>query len=72
MVHLCNITGSVSVGSCFLAWSEVTVFISLRNKEMRTLYDLYCPYFLPNIMVMFTRKVSEHFMKLIEIGILLI
>lgn len=39
---------------------------------MRTLYEHYCPYFLPNMMVMFTRKVSEHFMKLIEIGILLI
>ena len=36
---------------------------------MRTLYDLYCPYFLPEVMVKFTRRVTGHFVMLIESGL---
>ena len=29
---------------------------------MRTFYDLYCPYFLPEVMVKLTGRVNGHFM----------
>ena len=33
-----------------------------------TLNDLCCPYFLPEVMVKFTRKARGHFVMLIESG----
>ena len=38
----------------------------------RTLYDLYCPYFSPEVMVKFTRRETGHFVTLIENGMHLI
>ena len=32
----------------------------------------YCPYFLPEVMVKFTRKARGHFVTLIEVGLHLI
>ena len=49
--------------------------VSLRRRVRRTLYDLYnyyCPYFLPEVMVKFTRRVTGHFVMLIEISMHLI
>ena len=45
----------------------VTAYASLRTR-----YDLYCPYFLPDVMVKFTRKAKGHFVTLIEVGMHLI
>ena len=39
--------------------------VSLRRRVRRTLYDLYCPYCLPEVMVNFTREAREHFVTLI-------
>ena len=43
----------------------VTVYVSLRRRVGRTLYDLHSPYLLPEVMVKLTRKVRGHFVTLI-------
>ena len=50
----------------------VTVYVSLRRNVRRTLYDFYCPYFLPDVMVKFIRKARGHFVLLIQAGMRLI
>ena len=42
------------------------------RRLRRTLYDLCCPYFLPEVMVNFTRKATGHFVTLTESGMYLI
>ena len=44
----------------------VTVSVSLRRRVRRTLHDFYIAYFLPEVMVKFTRKAMGHFVTLIE------
>ena len=51
---------------------RVRVYVSSRIIVRRTLYNLYCPYFLPEVMVKFTRRATGHFMTLIEVGMHLI
>ena len=51
---------------------SVTVDVSLRRRVRRTLYDLYCLYFLPEVMVKFRKKARGHFVTLIQIGMHLI
>ena len=46
----------------------VVILASLKNLLRRTLYDPYCPYFLPKEMLKFPRKVKGHFMTLIKVG----
>ena len=41
------------------------VYVSLRRIVRRTLYDRYSPYFLPELMVRFTRRARGHFVMLI-------
>ena len=43
------------------------VYVSLRGRIV-----LYSPYFLPEMMVKFTRKARRHFVSLIESGIRLV
>ena len=50
----------------------VTVHAFLRRRVKRTLCDLYCRYFLSEVMVKFTRKARGHFVMLIESGMHLI
>ena len=45
---------------------RVTVYVPLRGRVGRTLYDLYCPYFSSEVMMKFTRKAMGHFVTLIE------
>ena len=40
--------------------------VSLKRRVRRTLRDLYSPYFLPEVMVKFTRKGKGHFVSLSE------
>ena len=42
------------------------------TQSISTYYDLYCPYFLLEVMVKFTRRATGHFVMLIEIGMHLI
>ena len=51
---------------------RVTGYVSLKSIVRRTLYDLYSPSFLPDVMYKLTRRVRRHFVTLIEIGMLLI
>ena len=41
-------------------------YVSSRRKARRTLYDLDCPYFSPEVMVKFTRKARGYFVTLTE------
>ena len=50
----------------FYVRNWVTAFVSLRRRVSRTLYDLYSPCFLPEVMVKFTRKARGHFVPLIQ------
>ena len=50
---------------------RVTVYVSSRIIVRRTLYDLYIVYLLPDVMVKFTRRVTGHFVTLIETGMYL-
>ena len=50
----------------------VVILSFLRYLVGRTFYDLYSPYFLPEVMLKFTRKVKGHFVTLIEVGMHLI
>ena len=59
-------------GLSFRVSIRVIVYVSLRRRVRRTLNDLYCPYFLPEVMVKFTRKTRGHFVMLIEISMHLI
>lgn len=43
----------------------VTVNVYSRIIVRRTLHDFYCPYFSPEVMVKFTRRVMGHLVKLI-------
>ena len=47
----------------------IIVYVSLRRRVRRTLYDLYIQYFLPEEMVKFTIKAKRQFVALLEIGI---
>ena len=49
----------------------MTLFLSLRDGVERTLYDLHCPYFSPEVMVKLNEKEEEHFVTLIEVGLYL-
>ena len=40
---------------------RVTAYVSSRIIVRRTLDDLYSPYFLPEVIVKFMRRVTEHF-----------
>ena len=45
----------------------------VMTKRVWTIrYDLYCPYFLPKVMVKFPRKARGHFVTLIKVGMHLI
>ena len=44
------------------------LFMSLRRRVRRTLYDLYMLYLLREVMVKFTRKARGHFVTLTEVG----
>ena len=48
------------------------MYASSRIIGRRTLNDLYCQYFLPEVMVKFTRKARGHFVTFIESGMHLI
>lgn len=41
-------------------WIEFGVSVSLRRKVRRTLYDLYCPHFLPEVVVKLIRRIRGH------------
>ena len=56
-------------GLSFRLGFRVTVQVSLRRRVKTTLYDLSCPYFLPEVMVKFSRKARGHFVTLIEVGV---
>lgn len=46
-------------------------FMSPWGEELLVeghLNDLYCPYFLPDVMMKFTRKAKGHFVTIIEVG----
>ena len=45
---------------------RVAVYFSSRIVVGRTLYDLYCLYFLPEVMVKFMRRAKKHLEMLIE------
>lgn len=47
-------------------------FAFLRSGAKRTLYDLFCPCFPPELMVKLTRKTRRHSVTLIVIGMQLI
>ena len=42
------------------------LFVSSRIILRRTLYDLYTPYFSPDVVVKFTRRATGHFVMLTE------
>ena len=45
---------------------RVTVYFSSRLVVGRTLYDLYCLYFSPEVMVKFMTRAKKHLEMLIE------
>ena len=47
-----------------LSLGFITVYVSLRRRVRRILNDLYCLYFLSEVMVKFTRKARGHFVTL--------
>ena len=68
----CNVKVNFCVRVIILVRIKVTVYVSLRRRVRKTLYSLYCPYFLSEVMVKYTRKVRRHFVTLIEVGMHLI
>lgn len=48
---------SVSLGFVYVLVLSFTVYDCLRRIARRTLYDLQCPYFSPEVIVKFTRRV---------------
>ena len=52
--------------------NKITVYVSLKRRVRSTLYDLYCPYFLPEVIVKFTRKAKGQLVVLIWSSIHLI
>ena len=63
----CNVKVNFCVRVIILVRIKVTVYVSLRRRVRKTLYSLYCPYFLPEVMVKYTRKARRHFVTLIEV-----
>ena len=61
-----NLRVSVGVWVILKVRIRVTLYVSLRRRVGRTLYDNYCPYFLPEVMVKFTKKARGHFVTLIK------
>ena len=51
-------------GFCTFVRISVTVYVSLRSKVRRTLYDFYCLCSSPQLMVKLTRRMSGHFVTL--------
>ena len=60
--------GEAFVFELFLVRIRVTVYVSSRIIIRRTLYDQYCPYISPELMVKFTRSVKGYFVSVIENG----
>ena len=48
----------------------VTFFAYLRARIRWTLYDLYCPYFSPEVITNLTRRLSGHFVTLIGVELI--
>ena len=46
----------------------ISYFDVTMMSNRRTLNDLYSPYFSPEVMVKFTRRVTGHYVTLIENG----
>ena len=61
----CNFRGSVCDCVVFYVRIRVAVYVSLRRRVRRTLNDLSCPYFLPEVTVRFTTKAKGHFVTFI-------
>ena len=62
----------VTLGLAFRLRLGLLFMSSLRRRVRKTLYDLYCPHFSPEVMATFTRKATGQFMTLIESGMHLI
>ena len=56
---VCTFRGSVCV--------QVTIVrVKVRRRVRRARHDLYCPYFLPKVMLKFMRKAKGYCVSLIE------
>ena len=58
---------SVCVLVIFSVRIKVAVYVLLRRRVKRIPYDLYRPYFLPEVTMKLTRKATGHFVTLIKV-----
>ena len=68
-----NFRVSICIWVTFKVRIRVTVcLLEEKSQEDTSLYDLHCWYFLPEVIVKFTRKARRHFVLVIEISMHLI
>ena len=51
----------------FLAWLWGYCVCLFEEQDKTTLYDLYCPYFSPEVMLKLTKRISGHFVTLAQL-----